>query len=65
LFVKILANFAPKIAKLVEITLEKHIFENFPDYFLVEKEENIRSKKKALPPLQWREQCQSTNSGIF
>jgi hypothetical protein len=28
--VKILANFAQKFAKLVQITLEKHIFPKFP-----------------------------------
>jgi hypothetical protein len=44
--VKILVDFAPKIVKLVKIRLEKQIFQNFPDCFLVEKQENFRLKKK-------------------
>jgi hypothetical protein len=42
-------KFAPKIAKVVEITLEKHIFKNFPDYFLVDKKRIFTPKKKHCP----------------
>jgi hypothetical protein len=45
--VKILANFASKIAKLVEITLEKHIYPEFPT-FSCGKKAKIRSKTRAL-----------------
>jgi hypothetical protein len=41
--VEILANFAPKIAKLVEITLEKHTFPKFPR-FLGQKKRKISPK---------------------
>ncbi len=38
-------NFTPKIAKLVEITLEKHIYTKFPRFYC-QKKAKIRSKKK-------------------
>jgi hypothetical protein len=43
--VQILANFASKIAKLVEITLENHIYPNFSRFF-VRKKRKFGEKKK-------------------
>jgi len=40
--VKILADFASKIAKLVEITLEKHIYSEYPRF-------SCRKKRKFAP----------------
>jgi hypothetical protein len=48
--VKILVYFAPKIAKLVKITLQKHIFPKFPRFFL-SKRVKIRSKNINFPPI--------------
>jgi len=44
--VEILANFAPEIAKLVEITLQKHTFPKFPR-FLGQKSENLLQNELA------------------
>jgi hypothetical protein len=45
--VEILANFSPKIAKLVEITLlKKGFFQSFPDFFVEEKRKFSPQKKK-------------------
>jgi len=43
--VKILADFASKIAKLVEITLEKHIYPEFPR-FSCQKKRKFAPKKE-------------------
>jgi len=43
--VQILANFASKIAKLVEITLEKNIYPKFPRFFWSTKSKNSLQKK--------------------
>jgi hypothetical protein len=42
--VKIIANFAPNFAKLVEITLGKHIFRKFP-WFFCEKQKKFTQNK--------------------
>jgi hypothetical protein len=46
-----LAKFGLKIAKLVEITLEKHIFSKISQIFFVEKKRRkFAPKENTLPP---------------
>jgi hypothetical protein len=53
--VKIIANFASKITKMVEITLEKHIYPEIPRF-------SCRKKKKFAPK---KEHCFTSVVGFI